>query len=108
MKKLSLLTLLVVGLILGGCGSSEKEDSQTRNDQTTPQLTAAVDICEKYLNLVECVLSTQEEDQQAYMDTIKASVNSYTEPQKQEYCAEQWEQFLELSEIYAGLGCPME
>ena len=109
MKKLSLLALGgLCFLTLAGCGSSPETENQTPNETENQQVAVQTDVCKKYLDLVECTLATQEEDQQAYMDTLRADVAAYPADQQQAICSEQWNLLLERSDTYAALGCPME
>ncbi|MDR0607491.1 MAG: hypothetical protein LBG52_03925 [Candidatus Peribacteria bacterium] len=105
MKKISLFTLLGVALVLVGCGSSG-----------TPAKEFAVEDCNKYLEVIACVVNKQAESASTGdLELIQSAINQEKEARKalseeelSATCAANMDETRKEAEFYASIGCSVE
>ncbi|MDR2415181.1 MAG: DUF5339 domain-containing protein [Candidatus Peribacteria bacterium] len=107
MRKLSLFALLGASLILVGCGSKE-------NTPTTALDEFASASCNKYVNLMECLITQevnpvpadQQEDIRNILDTTKEQWKTLSTEQQEEQCSALLDQA--LTQPVSEVGCAVE
>lgn len=110
MKKLFLLNLLVLPLVLMGCGSSDDVSKDDSKATVSGEFASAA--CNKYFDLMECSLNQVPADSQAEaragIDANKESFKALTEEQQDLACTSAMEAITPQAEAYADFGCPID
>ncbi|MDR3168209.1 MAG: hypothetical protein LBU27_00115 [Candidatus Peribacteria bacterium] len=105
MKKISLFALLGGALVLVGCGSSD-----------TPNKEFAVEDCNKYFEVLECVVNKQAESVSAEeLSTIQSAIDQQKQAWKSlsaeelsATCSASMSGVRENTEVYTSVGCSVE